>query len=106
MARLVWTEPALLDLDEIANYIALDDFSAAQKLVRKVFDSAERLEQFPQSGRIPPELPSGPYREIIVGPCRVFYREDDDSVYLLYVMRSERLLRDYCLEERARKENL
>ena len=29
MAQLIWTEPALLDLDEIAEYIALDDFRAA-----------------------------------------------------------------------------
>ena len=34
MARLIWTEPALLDLEEIAEYIALDKPSAAKKLVR------------------------------------------------------------------------
>ena len=54
MARLIWTEPALLDLDEIAEYIALDDFGAAQRLVAKVFERAELLESFPESGRRPP----------------------------------------------------
>lgn len=103
MAHLIWTEPALLDLDEIAEYIALDDFSAAQRLMEKVFECAERLESFPESGRRPPELKQTPYREIIVGPCRIFYRVKEDRVYILYVMRVERLLRKYLLEERSRK---
>jgi hypothetical protein len=32
MARLIWTEPALLNLDEIAGYIAPDDPTAASKI--------------------------------------------------------------------------
>ena len=56
MAEIVWTKPALDDLNEIAEYIALDKVSAAQKLVEKVFSAVERLEQFPESGRYPPEL--------------------------------------------------
>ena len=47
MARLIWTDPALLDLDEIAGYIALDNPGAAQKLVRKIFSRIEQLEQHP-----------------------------------------------------------
>ena len=37
MAQIVWTEPALNELDEIAEFIALDKFDAAQKLVQSVF---------------------------------------------------------------------
>ncbi|MCK4605477.1 MAG: type II toxin-antitoxin system RelE/ParE family toxin [Deltaproteobacteria bacterium] len=103
MAQLIWTEPALLHLDEIAEYIALDDFRAAQRLVEKVFKRAALLEQFPEPGRRPPELKRTPYREIVIGPCRIFYRVEDDRVYMLYVMRAERLLRKYLLEERNRK---
>ena len=100
MARLIWTEPALLDLDEIAEYIALDDPLAASRYVRKVFDRVERLEAHPTSGKRPPELPRSPYREVVVPPCRVFYRVEGDAVYILYVMRSERLLRTYLLDQR------
>ena len=103
MARLIWTEPALLDLAEIAEYIALDDFSASQRLVKKVFERVDLLESFPQSGRHPPELQHMPYREIIVGPCRIFYRIEKDRVYILYVMRGERSLRKYLLEARNQK---
>ena len=100
MAQVIWTEPALSDLDAIAEYIALDKPSAAIKLVQKVFSSTDRLEQFPESGRKPPEFKKSRYLEVIVNPCRIFYRIEDDKVYVLYVMRSERKLRKYLLNTR------
>ena len=104
MAQIIWTEPALLDLNEIAEYIALDKPGAASHLVQKVFSKTERLEQFPESGRKPLELKKSRYKEIIVDPCRIFYRIEKEKVYILYVMRSERKLRKYLLSARA-KEN-
>ena len=101
MAQIIWTEPALIDLDEIAQYIAFDKPSAAKKLVKNVFISIKRLKRFPKSGTCPPELQNTDYLEIIVGPCRIFYRIDKKKVYILYVMRSERKLRLYVLEDRA-----
>ena len=97
MAEVIWTEPALQELDAIAEYIALDNPVAASHPVQEVFDKTERLEDFPQSGRIPPELPNSVYREVVVPPCRIFYREDDQRVLILYVMREERQLRAYML---------
>ena len=101
MAQVIWTEPALSDLSEIAEYIALDKMSVARRLMQRIFSCVERLEQFPESGRRPPELENSRYREIIVGPCRVFYRVDQSKVYILDVMRGERRLRKYLLDERA-----
>lgn len=56
MAQVIWTEPALSDFNAIAEYIAIDKPSAAINLVKKVFSSIERLEQFPESDRKPPEF--------------------------------------------------
>jgi toxin ParE1/3/4 len=98
MAEVIWTEPALQDLDSIAEYIALDNVVAAGALVEEVFDKTERLESFPQSGRIPPELPNSIYRDVVVPPCRVFYREEGNRVFIVYTMREERQLRAYMLE--------
>ena len=100
MARLIWTEPAIADLDAIADYIALDNPAAAGQLVQRVFESVERLERFPSTGKRPAELPRTSYREIVVTPCRVFYRVEGDDVFLLYVMRAEHLLRRWLIEER------
>ena len=97
MAEVIWTETALQDLDAIAEYIALDNPAAAISLVQQVFDKTERLENFTQSGRIPSELPNSVYRAVLVPPCRIFYREDEERVLILYVMREERQLRAYML---------
>jgi len=43
MAQIIWTEPALLDLNEIAEYIALDKPDAARRLVKQVFSSVDVL---------------------------------------------------------------
>ena len=101
MAQIIWTEPALLDLNEIAEYIALDKPSAASHLVQTVFTKTERLEEFPESGRKPAELKKSRYKEIIVNPCRILYRIERDKVYILYVVRSEKKLRKYLLSERS-----
>ena len=93
MACLIWTEPAIRDLEEIADYIALENADAARRLIQRVFDTAGRLEKTPLSGKRPKELPDGRYREIIVSPCRIFYRCAKETVYVLHVMRSERVLR-------------
>ena len=100
MARLIWTEPALKDLETIAEYIALDKPDAARRYIQKVFTAVERLSQFPKSGSIPPEISNLPYRQVVVPPCRVFYRCDKDCVFIVFVMRSEQDLRQDVLAKR------
>ena len=92
MAELVWTEPALADLDAIADYIALDNPEAAIGVVQRIFRHVEQLREHPESGSRPLELRESRYRQIVEPPCRVFYRYDGTDVYILHVMRSERRL--------------
>lgn len=99
MARLIWTEPALEDLGQIADYIALDDPNAAKRLVKRVFKKAELLQEFPEMCPVPHDLPDSRYRHLVVKPLRIFYRVQDDEVIIVYVMRSERLLKVSDLEE-------
>jgi toxin ParE1/3/4 len=104
MAALIWTEPALQDLDAIADYIALENPIAARELVRRVFQHVEQLQAHPESGSFPPELrrSSRRYRQIVEPPCRVFYRYDRrrKSIFVLYVIRGEMRLRKSLLRKR------
>ncbi len=93
MAEIVWVEPAVQDLDEIADFIALDDPEAARGLVSRVLDHLEKLAGFPELGSRVPELRRSRYRQIVEPPCRVVYRFDGERVYVLHVLRGERLLR-------------
>jgi toxin ParE1/3/4 len=94
MAQVIWTEPALNDLEAIADYIAIENPVAAGALVRRVFGHVEQLAIHPESGSRPSELKRSRYRQVIEPPCRVFYRYDGKKVFVLFVMRSEQLLRE------------
>lgn len=98
MAEVIWTSPALNDLNEIVEYIALSNLSAAKKLTQKIFDKISRLENHPESGKRPQELVNLNYREVNINPCRIFYKVDSDKVYILHVMRQEQDLRRFLLQ--------
>lgn len=103
MAEIVWSEPALGDLDAIADYIALEDPVAASALVTRILAHVEQLGDHPRSGSRPQELGRSRYRQIVEPPCRVTYRYDGHQVFILYIMRSERVLRRGHLASRARR---
>lgn len=92
MAQVIWTEPALEDLDRIADYISLDNPTAAKKLVSKCLETVGNLNQHPKMGKAVPELEQSVYRQLFISPCRIFYRIDNDIIYIIHIMRSEQLL--------------
>ena len=53
MAEVIWTEHALSDLNQIAEYIAVSNLPAAKNLVAAIFTSVERLAVHPESLEIP-----------------------------------------------------
>lgn len=63
-----------------------------RELVRRVIAATRRLEQFPRSGRVVPEVWRDDTREIIVSRYRVMYRLRDDGVIILAVRHGARLL--------------
>ena len=93
MAKIIWADPAIQDLDAIADYIALDKPKAAHQLVQQVPPAVGRLGKFPQMGSVPPELRALPYRQLIVLPCRIFYRLEKKVVYIVHILCGEQLVR-------------
>ncbi len=100
MAQVIWTEPALDDLEAIAVYIALDKPDAAKGLVQRVVARVEQLALFPLSGGKPRELSGSPYRRLVINPLRIYYRVVGERVFVVYVMRGEQQFRLRDLQER------
>jgi plasmid stabilization system protein ParE len=99
MAEVVWSEPALADLEAIADYIALENPVAAAELVQRVLAHVEQLAEHPESGVRVPELGRSRYRQRVEPPCRIFYRHEGQRVFIVHVMRIERLLRKTRLSQ-------
>ena len=93
MARIIWADPAIQDLDAIADFVALDKPQAARRLVRRVLAAVRRLQRFPRMGSVPSELRGLPYRQLVVPPCRIFYRIEKHTVYIVHILRGEQRVR-------------
>lgn len=106
MAQIIWAESALSDLDAIADYIAIENPIAAAELVQRVLKHVDQLEAHPDSGTQLPEFQSSRYREIMEPPCRAIYRHSGEFVYVLHVIRSERMLRKSVISFRAKMQKL
>jgi plasmid stabilization system protein ParE len=93
MAEVIWTEPALAQLQAILEFIALDNPEAAEVVARRVFATTDRLASSPRLGRPVPEFPHRGYRQLWVRPCWLHYRTDGGRLIFLHVRRAERLFR-------------
>lgn len=73
------------------SYIRKDNPSAALDFRSQAEKNLRRLEDFPESGRIIPEFPELPYREVIISPYRFFYKIKDDVVWIVAVWHGAQL---------------
>lgn len=89
---LTWSPLAIARISEIVEYIALDNPAAAEKWANKVFALVERLSDFPESGRVVPEIKSKIFREIISGNYRVIYKYEKNEVLILTVRHGKQIL--------------
>lgn len=100
MAKLIWTEPALRQLEEIIECIALDKPDAASKVAATIFDAADNIETFRLLGRAIPEFPAPGYRQLWIRPCWIYYRLVDDDIFILHVRRAESPFRVEFINEK------
>ena len=90
--KVVWSPLAVDRVSEIAEYIALNNPIAAENWIDSVFDSVKRLEKFPNSGRIIPEIQLKEFRELILGNYRIIHRVEEKQVSILTVRSSWEIL--------------
>lgn len=89
--KVEWSPLALDRATDIARYIAKDNPGAAERWVDELFDSVGRLAEFPESGRVVPEVGVRRIREVIFGSYRVIY-SFKDKVEILTVRPGSQLL--------------
>ncbi len=90
MVEIVWTNNALTDLEEIAEFIAKDSAKYARFTVDKIFNQTFILKSYPLLGRIVPELNNEQIRELITGNYRIIYEFRGSAVRVLTVHHSAR----------------
>ena len=88
--KVVWTEDALRDLDEIADYLAVHFPTVAPAVGLRVQAVVGRIGRWPQSARRSTKplgvrvVPLGRY------PHKIFYRITSDAVEILHIHHAAR----------------
>ena len=83
--KIKFTPTARRQFLDVLRYIRRDNPTSALAFRRKAEKSLSRLKDFPLSGRVLPEFPDLPFREVIVSPYRFFYRVREETVWVVAV---------------------
>ena len=93
MVKVVWTDSAIEDLNDIGDYIAKDSERYAEITVQRLFNSVDILEDYPKSGKMVPEFENDSIRELVRGSFRIVYQLIEDfRIDILTVHNCARLI--------------
>jgi addiction module RelE/StbE family toxin len=93
MAKIIWTERALKDLEEIGSYISKNSEKYASYTLNKIIATALSIEKNTNIGRAVPELNNHTIRELISGSYRIIYQiRDVNFIFILTIFHSARHL--------------
>jgi toxin ParE1/3/4 len=90
--KIIWSPLAIERASEIAEYIAIDNETAALKWVDEIFNRVKQLEYFPESGRHVPEVMRSDIREILYGNYRIIYKVKSECIDILTVRHGKQIL--------------
>lgn len=89
-----WTKDAASDFEEILSYIKYRTGKTSAKIqYDRVIINVEKLKVFPDQGKISEDLRSigiVSIHEIVETPWRIFYKIEDDTVYILSILDGRR----------------
>ena len=107
MARaLAWSPEAIEDIESIAAYIERDSAWYAKAVASKIVETAETIPEFPELGRMVPEVGDPAIRERFAYSYRIIYRLEPERVLVAAVIHGSRLLQSFVQRmEGAQKSN-
>jgi len=95
--KVKWTKNAIYDLEDIIEYIKIDSIKIAKNIFYEIKDECQKLYFFPERKRVVPELQQlgiTKYRELIYKRWRIIFKIQEDKVFILLVVDSNRNLED------------
>ncbi len=90
--KIIWTELAVSRLENVVDFISIDNPDAAEKFAIKIFTKVEKLVEQPEMGRKIKELNRKDVREILEGNYRIIYRIEERQISILTVRHGKQIL--------------
>jgi toxin ParE1/3/4 len=83
--KIIWSPLAITRINETADYISDDNPKAAIEWVDEIFDKVKRIDKFPLSELLVPEIDRKDIRELLFGNYRIIYRISKNEIFILTV---------------------
>lgn len=88
--RIEWSEPAVLDLEGIKEFIERDSEYYAIEFTSRIIEMIEKLSAFSNLGRKVPEVDDESIREVVFYNYRIIYMLTDQSILILGIIHASR----------------
>lgn len=96
MARsLAWSPEAIEDIESIVSYIERDSPWYARTVASRIIETAESVPDYPEMGRVVPEIGNDVIRERFVYSYRIIYRVETERTLIAAVIHGGRLLQPF-----------
>jgi len=87
---VAWSEPAKEDLKIIYDYIQHDSPHYAQQVISNIIEKTETLIDFPEIGRVVPEIDENNIREVFIYSYRIIYEISNKEIIIHAVIHGKR----------------
>jgi plasmid stabilization system protein ParE len=99
--KVRFTPSGRIQFLQAVSYILQDNRQAAIKFRKRAERALQRLRRYPESGRLIPEFPDLPFREVIVPPYRFYYRREGRTIWVVACWHGAQLPREPMEEKHA-----
>jgi addiction module RelE/StbE family toxin len=93
VVEIVWSPQAVADVESIKSFIGRDSQHYATLVVARLISAVERAGEFPESGRVVPEIEDPAVREVLWRNYRIVYRVGESSIQVVTVFHGAMLFR-------------
>lgn len=90
--KITWSPLAVDGASEIAEYISLDNPTAAAQWTERIFEKVKTLSSSPEIGGYAPEINRKEIPELPFGNYRILYRIEKSKIFILTIRHSKQIL--------------
>ena len=94
MIPIIWSRNSELDIDKIHEKISLESQVKATRFIAEISKSVEKLQVFPETGRVVPEYGISHIREVIYKKYRIVYYILENRIVILTVFNGHKSLQE------------
>jgi plasmid stabilization system protein ParE len=92
--KVAWSYVALGNLIEANKYISSENPEAARKVINDIYDTGKKIKEFPEKGRIVPEIRRKNVREVFCFEYRIIYRIETRRIFILTVRHMKQRIKE------------